>query len=170
MIQGLETTGEAQWAPPDTRDFDSFFRAIYPRLVRAVLLLTGEIHEAEDISQEAMARVLERWDRVRSMESPEGYVYRTALNLHRKRFRSLARRQRRRVVLPVPSADHAEDVVVSRDVLHAVKSLPPTQREALVLVGWLGYSSEEAGTVLGIGPDSVRGRVHRARASPRAGG
>jgi RNA polymerase sigma factor (sigma-70 family) len=58
----------------------------------------------------------------------------------------------------------AEDRV---DVLHAVASLPRPQREALVLVVWLGYATEEAGTLLGIEPGSVRGRLHRARQALR---
>ena len=46
-------------------------------------------------------------------------------------------------------------------------SLPRTQREALMLVEWLGYSAEEAGSILGARPSSVRGRLHRARATLR---
>lgn len=40
---------------------------------------------------------------------------------------------------------------------------PGPQREALVLIEWLGYSAEEAGPLLGIQAASVRGRLHRAR-------
>jgi hypothetical protein len=38
-------------------------------------------------------RVYERWDRVRQMDSPQGYLFRTALNLHRSRLRWLATRR-----------------------------------------------------------------------------
>jgi DNA-directed RNA polymerase specialized sigma24 family protein len=64
-------------ARPTELDFEGFFRAEYPQLARAGYLLTGEAAEAEDLAQEAMARTFERWDRVRAMESPAGYVYRT---------------------------------------------------------------------------------------------
>jgi RNA polymerase sigma-70 factor (ECF subfamily) len=53
------------------------------------------------------------------------------------------------------------------DLLRAIRSLPRAQREALVLVEWLGYSAEEAGPLLGIEAASVRGRLHRARESLR---
>lgn len=59
-----------------------------------------------------------------------------------------------------------------QEILTALHSLPLAQREALLLVEWMGMSSEEAGRVLGIAPGSVRGRVHRARLAlrERAGG
>jgi len=149
----------------EARDFRAFFEHERVRLVRATLLLTGNVAEAEDLAQEALARVLERWDRVSEMESPDGYLYRTALNLNRKRLRRMTIAARRALGV----SDHdplaaAEDRV---DVLHAVASLPRPQREALVLVVWLGYATEEAGTLLGIEPGSVRGRLHRARQALR---
>jgi DNA-directed RNA polymerase specialized sigma24 family protein len=52
-----------------------------------------------------------------------------------------------------PPADLRDEI---EDMLH---SLPSEQRDALVLVEWLGLSSEEAGSVLGISPASVRGRI-----------
>jgi DNA-directed RNA polymerase specialized sigma24 family protein len=46
-------------------------------------------------------------------------------------------------------------------------ALPSGQREALVLVEWLGMSTEDAGAVLGIEPVSVRVRVSRAKTALR---
>jgi RNA polymerase sigma factor (sigma-70 family) len=145
----------------EARDFGAFFERERVRLLRATLLLTGNVAEAQDLAQEALARVLERWDRVSMMESPEGYLYRTALNLNRKRLRRMAIAARRAIALgDQDELAAAEDRV---DVLRAVASLPRPQREALVLVEWLGYAAEEAGELLGIEPVSVRGRLHRAR-------
>jgi DNA-directed RNA polymerase specialized sigma24 family protein len=42
--------------------------------------------EAEDVAQEAMVRGYERWDRVQRADSPAAYVFRTTLNLNRKRI------------------------------------------------------------------------------------
>lgn len=145
--------------------FDAFFAAEYERLGRAMYLLTGDHAEAEDIAQEAMARVYERWDRVRAVVSPTGYVYRVAINLCR-------RRSRRRPAIPGPSgtspAIDPASVVEDRDqIIRALRELTSEQREALVLVGWLDYDAETAGRILGIDPASVRGRVHRARTAIR---
>ncbi len=148
--------------------FSDFFAERYGRLARACLLLTGSAAEGEDLAQEAMARILERWDRVSVMDDPDGYLYRTALNLHRNALKRLAMAARRQASrdLPDPIAD-TDDAERRLDLLRAIRSLPRTQREALVLVGWLGHTAEEAGRLLGIRPASVRGRLHRARASLR---
>jgi RNA polymerase sigma factor (sigma-70 family) len=158
MLQTLAVTAEAP-------AFSDFFAERYRRLARACLLLTGSAAEGEDLAQEAMARVLERWPRVSRMDDPEGYLYRTALNLHRNAVRRLAMAARRQVHRDQP--DEAEATERRVDLLRAIRSLPRTQREALVLVEWLGYTAEEAGSLLGIDAASVRGRLHRARNSLR---
>jgi RNA polymerase sigma factor (sigma-70 family) len=148
-------------------NFEEFFRAEYPDLARACYLLTGDSAEAEDLAQEAMARAFERWDRVRSMDSPAGYLYGTAFNLNRKRIRRLAVRARRTLAEAV-ARDPADLAVTKNDVIIALASLPETQRQALILVGWFGMDTNEAGRILGIDPASVRGRVHRARIALRS--
>lgn len=149
-------------APPA---FSDFFAERYARLVRACLLLTGSAAEGEDLAQEAMARVFERWDRVATMDDPEGYLYRTALNLHRNAVKRLAMAARRRAV--AVAIDEGAMTDRRLDLLRAIRSLPRTQREALVLVSWLGHTAEEAGSLLGIDASSVRGRLHRARETLR---
>src|SRR5262245_62816909 len=99
-------------------------------------------------------RDCERWERVGSMDSPAGYVYRTALNLFRSRLRRLAVRARH-VFSAGPSEDISGAVIASQDVHRALATLPVTQREALILVEWLGLGSDEAGRVLGIEAASV---------------
>jgi RNA polymerase sigma factor (sigma-70 family) len=148
------------------RDFESFFRDEYRSLCQALILLVGDRHDAEELAQETMTRVLERWERVGAMESPTGYAYRTALNLQRKRIRHQAVRARRRLA-PVPVPDIAPDADERRDVHRALQALPEGQRTALVLVDWLDMDIEEAGRVLKIKPASVRVRVHRARTALR---
>jgi len=146
--------------------FEEFFLAQHERLFQALYLLTGDRYEADDLAQEALLRAYERWDRVGAMDSPAGYVYRTALNLHRSRLRTLVVRARR-VFSAVPAEDLSGSVAASHDVRKALARLPRGQREALILVEWLGLASEEAGRVLGIDAASVRGRLHRGRASLR---
>jgi RNA polymerase sigma-70 factor (ECF subfamily) len=146
--------------------FEEFFRATYTRLAQMLLLLTGERDEAEELAQEAMARVFERWDRVRGMASPDGYAYRTAVNLHRKTLRRAAVRRR----IPFPRTQEVDLIAVAtsrHDVRQALASLPRAQREALVLVEWLGLDAAEAGAILGIKSVSIHGRLHRARESLR---
>jgi RNA polymerase sigma factor (sigma-70 family) len=149
-------------APTVALDFESFFRAQYRSLCQALVLLVGDAFEAEEIAQETMTRVLERWNRVGAMDSPAGYAYRTALNLQRKRIRRLAVRARRRFA-PVPVADIGPAASDRHDVRRALQELPVGLRAALILVDWLDMDTDEAGRVLDLKPASVRVRLHRAR-------
>jgi RNA polymerase sigma-70 factor (ECF subfamily) len=155
------TAQEGRGRPPDA--FEDFFHQEYPRLARALLLVTGSGPEAEDVVQEAMVRALERWTRVREMESPAGYVYRIAVNLHRRRLRRALRETQASGGGAAVNTDPTEIAETREQVLQALKCLSTDQRVALVLVEWLGLSPEEAGRVLGIKAVSVRGRLYRAR-------
>jgi RNA polymerase sigma-70 factor (sigma-E family) len=156
----------AEEASPSS--FEDFFDAHHERLLRVMYLSTSDRHEAEDLAQEAMVRVYERWDRVRGLEDPVGYVYRTALNLRRSRLRRLAVAARRLVAGRTVAETDPAGAADERDALRrALGGLPDGQREALVLVEWLGMTDAEAGTVLGISPGAVRVRLTRARAALR---
>ncbi len=141
--------------------FEEFFRDEHRGLVRALYLLTADQAEAEELAQETMARVYERWDRVSRMESPGGYAYRLALNLNRHRLRHLAVRARRLLAITV-HPDFEQPPEVRRELAEAIASLPRGQREAFMLVEWLGMSAEEVARALKIAPASVRSRIHRA--------
>jgi RNA polymerase sigma-70 factor (ECF subfamily) len=136
------------------------------RLFGSLCLMTGSRHEAEEIAQEAFVRVLERWDRVQRLDDPTGYLFVTALNVFRKRLRR-ARIALRRSIGAEPSED-AFDAVEDREVvLSALARLPMEQRAALVVTALLGYSSEEAGRMLGARPSTIRARATRARTALR---
>jgi RNA polymerase sigma factor (sigma-70 family) len=147
-------------------DFEGFFRSEYGQLFKTMYLVVGDAAEAEGIAQEAMARAYERWDRVAQADSPSAYLYRIAFNLQRSRLRRIAVALRKRHLL-ASSASIPDPTGIRAEALAALRSVPATQRAALVLVEWFGFTSEEAGRLLGIEPASVRGRVHRAKESLR---
>ncbi|HET7235789.1 MAG TPA: sigma-70 family RNA polymerase sigma factor [Actinomycetota bacterium] len=145
--------------------FTDFFRTEYGTLLRAMYLLTGDRYEAEELAQDAFVKACERWDRVGRMGNPTGYVYRTAVNAHRSALRRI-RSSARRALTPQASDPISESD--DRDRLRrALATLPANQREAIVLVEWLGLSDVEAGRVLRISPGAVRVRISRARTSLR---
>ena len=112
--------------------------------------------------QDAFLRLLERWDSVRSLEDPEGYLYRTAMNVLRShRRRALV--ALRRAVRHIPPDDQLA-LVDSRDaVVRALAVLTPRQRAAIVLTDVLGLTSVEAAEALRIKPPTVRVLAARAR-------
>lgn len=144
----------------EPRDFGAFFERERVRLLRATLLLTGNVAEAQDLAQEALARVLERWDRVCTMDSPDGYLYRTALNLNRERLRRLAVATRRALAAggqdELAAAEDASTCSAPSRHFRGRSAKPSCSSR-------LGFTADEAGELLGIEPVSVRGRLHRAR-------
>ncbi|MDP9224548.1 MAG: sigma-70 family RNA polymerase sigma factor [Actinomycetota bacterium] len=145
--------------------FEDFFEHQYSSVTKALLLVVGDASEAEELAEEAFARAWARWDLVVAMDSPAGYVYRTALHLNRNRLRRLSREPRRQA--READFDPASEVATRDEIRRALAALPVGQREAIVLIEWLGLTAEEAGKVLRIRPSSVRARVHRARAKLR---
>jgi RNA polymerase sigma-70 factor (ECF subfamily) len=144
------------------RSFEDFFEAEQDRLYRALFLVCGNRQDAEELSQEAFVKVLERWDRVSGMDSPDGYLFRAAMNLFRSRYRSAARAARRIVRRGEPRDELA--AVDSRDAaLRALATLTPRQRAALVLTEMLGYDSNEAAEILGVKAVTVRTLAHQGR-------
>lgn len=146
--------------------FETFVLEHQTRLFGALCLVTGDRFEAEEIVQEAFLRVLERWDRVSEMDEPAGYLFRVSMNVFRTRRRRVALALRRSVGA-APSPDVFEAVDDRTVVLRGLAEVSPAQRAALVVTALWGFSSEEAGRVLGARPSTVRARATRARASLR---
>lgn len=146
--------------------FEAFFQAEYPRLLKAMYLATGDRNEAEELAQETFVKALERWQMISRAQNRPGYLYRMAINLYRSRLRRMARLARKALQPPEPPDEFgaADD----RDAIgRALAALPDGQRQAVVMVEWLGMSHEEAGAALGISPVTVRVRIHRARGTLR---
>jgi RNA polymerase sigma-70 factor (ECF subfamily) len=144
--------------------FDEFFENERERLFRALLLVTHDSAESEDLAQEAFVRVLERWDRVARIEDPVGYLYRTAMNLHRSALRR-ALTAARRSLQPPTGRDPFDEVAARDEAVRSLAMLTPRQRAAVVVTELLGYSSEEASAILGVRAGTVRSLTSQARAA-----
>ena len=146
------------------------------RVYRLAYRLTGNQHDAEDLTQETFIRVF----RSLSTYTPgtfEGWLHRITTTL----FLDPVRRRRRIRSEPwgddterLPSAageatpergyEHAN---LDHDVQRALDALPPEFRAAVVLCDMEGLSYEEIAVTLGIKLGTVRSRIHRGRAQLR---
>jgi RNA polymerase sigma factor (sigma-70 family) len=139
--------------------FDDLYAEHYARLTRA-LTISGAGDAAEDIAQEAMARTLARWRRVRRGTNPAGYVYTTA-------FRLLQRHHRRAQPVALargPSVAGPEAIAITNIVLaQALDAMPPARRAVAALCISLGWTTDEAASALGIAPSTARVQLHHAR-------
>jgi RNA polymerase sigma-70 factor, ECF subfamily len=147
--------------------FETFFEAERTRLLRALYLLVGNREEAEEVFQETFIAIWERWDRIGAMEDPVGYLYRSAMNRTRSRFRRMSRAARR-AVGEADGRDGFADAEDRVELARALAALTPRRREAIVLTALLGYGSSEAAGVMGVADPTVRRLVQEAKAGLRA--
>jgi RNA polymerase sigma factor, sigma-70 family len=141
--------------------FEGLFADQHERLYRALYLVVGNTHEAEELMQDAFLHVLERWDRI---DDPTGYLYRSALNSTRSRFRRL-KLSAKRTLTPGQPEDPFAAADLRDEVVRALRELPERQRAALVLLDLLDYRSEDAAGVLGITAATVRSLASHGRAA-----
>jgi RNA polymerase sigma-70 factor, ECF subfamily len=139
----------------------------YVRLVRAVALFSGTVDGAEDAVQEALARALEHSRKGRRIDCLEAWVVTTAFNQVRSRFRAARRRERADRVIGAVQWEGDPETLGSDllDLRAAVRSLPPRQRQTVVLHYYLDQPIHSIGDALGIGESAVKNALHKARGS-----
>jgi RNA polymerase sigma-70 factor, ECF subfamily len=145
--------------------FEDFFGEEHARLFGALCFVTGDRHEAEEIMQDAFLRMWERWDEVQFAD-PSAYLFRTAMNVFRNRYRRSVLGLRK--TLGITPSEDAFANVDDRDLLvRSLRELTPDQRAAVLLTGYVGLSSEEAGKMLGMRASTIRTLATRGRAAIR---
>ena len=141
--------------------FEGLFADEHERLFRALYLIVGNTHEAEELMQDAFLHVLERWNRI---NDPAGYLYRSALNATRSRFRRLTIAAKRTLASGQPEDPFAA-ADLRDEMVRALREIPERQRAALILVDLLDYRSEDAAELLGITAATVRSLASHGRAA-----
>ena len=145
-------------------DFDAFYAASAPRLVRQLHAMTGDLLEAQDCVQEAYARAWQRWAKVSGYDAPDAWVRQVAWRLAVSRFRrarvgrGLLRRQGPPPDVPALSPDHVA-------VVEALKTLPEPQRRAIVLHHLGDLSVAQVAEETGCPEGTVKARLSRGRAA-----
>ena len=156
---------------PTTSDADAFVTEIRSRLVGSLTLYCGDRATAEDLAQEALVRTWMRWKKVRDMQSPEAWTFRTAFNLanswgrrRQAERRALTRLERRPTP---PTATEPADVLALRD---AIGGLPPRQRAAIVCRYYGGMSVDETASAIDARPGTVKALTSQGVESLRRAG
>ncbi len=171
-VAGQPFPQPGEWTPPT---WDEIVREHSARVYRLAYRLTGNRHDAEDLTQEVFVRVF----RSLSSYTPgtfEGWLHRITTNL----FLDLARRRQRirfdplaedapdRLAGHEPTPPQAYDAThFDPDVQAALAALPPDFRAAVVLCDIEELSYEEIAATLGIKLGTVRSRIHRGRSQLR---
>lgn len=156
------------------------FQILYERyrdpIFRFAYRLLGSAAAAEDVAHDCFLSLItepRRFDA--SKASLRTYLYAAARNQAAKRYQSFGRESAIEDFADhLRTPDHHEpmrkllDDEVAREVEQAIASLPPLQREALVLFEYEDLSLAEIAAVVGADPNTVKARLFRARDKLRA--
>ena len=154
-------------ATNDRDGFEEFVHAAGDRIHRAAVLLCGDHHLAEDLTQTTFTKVYAAWPAVSGADSPIAYTRKVLL----RTFLS-HRRLRRSAEWPVQTVPETRaeepDPGTRLDLLAALRRLPPPDRAVLVLRYWEDLSVARSAELLGIRETTCRARSARALARLRA--
>ena len=142
--------------------FEEFYTGAVGRLLGQLFLVTGDLHEAEEVVQEAFARASVRWSWLRDYNAPEAWVRRVAMNLAADRARKL-RRQARAIPRMGPPPEVSEVSVETLALVEALGTLPVRQRQAIVLHHLVGLPVEEVAQTLRMPAGTVKSLLSRGR-------
>ncbi|WP_116023083.1 RNA polymerase sigma factor SigE [Thermomonospora umbrina] len=166
------TAGSMAWTPPT---WEEIVQEHSTRVFRLAYRLTGNKHDAEDLTQDVFVRVF----RSLSSYTPgtfEGWLHRITTNLfldkarrrQRIRFDALGDDAADRIQGREPSpAQSFDDRHLDADIQRALDALAPEYRAAVVLCDIEGLTYEEIAATLGVKLGTVRSRIHRGRAQLR---
>jgi RNA polymerase sigma-70 factor (ECF subfamily) len=153
----------------DPEAFGELFRRHKDRLWAVALRTLGDPEEAADALQDAMISAFRRASSFRGDSAVTTWLHRIVVNACLDRMRRRAARPATTSSDPDIAAvaralpDPSSDSDTSLDVMAALRTLPPDQQAALVLVDMLGYPVADAAEVLGVSVGTVKSRCSRGR-------
>lgn len=147
---------------------DEFVQEIYAlsyrRLVGQLYAVCSDLATAEDVVQEAFVRAVAQRRTFRKLDNPEAWLYRVALNVHHSKWR----RMKTYVGLQHKVTPTATELQLSPDhvaLVAALRSLPASQREAIVLHHIADLPVHEIAATLGIPAGTIKARLSRGRSA-----
>ncbi|MDF2967310.1 MAG: sigE [Nocardioidaceae bacterium] len=168
---GPSGTAAAGAVSTDVPSWEGIVREHSARVYRLAYRLTGNPHEAEDLTQEVFVRVFRSLHTYTPDNFP-GWLHRITTNLFldkarrrsRLRFDALGDDAVERLVGAAPASEHdVTDAMFDADIELALGELPEEFRAAVVLCDVEGLSYEEIAEVLDVKLGTVRSRIHRGR-------
>ena len=179
MIGTLVGGQRGQVVDAATRDADealvALYTAHYRSLVRLSTLLLRDEAAAEDVVQDAFVAMHGSWRRLRDTDKALAYLRQAVVNRSRSRLRHLKVADRKApALLPaeasasLPSAEHGALAALERQhVMRVLRTLPPRQREVLVLRYYADLSEAQIADAMGISTGAVKSHASRGMTALR---
>jgi RNA polymerase sigma-70 factor, ECF subfamily len=148
----------------DAESFDAFYAAGNKRVLHQMYAMTGNLADAQELTQEAYARVWQRWSSVATYDDPEAWVRTVAWRLAASRWRK-ARNGVAAMLRHGPPAHAPEPSVDNVALVAALRRIPEAQRRAIVLHHLSGLSVAEVAHEVAAPEGTVKARLSRGRAA-----
>jgi RNA polymerase sigma-70 factor (ECF subfamily) len=151
---------------PDPGGFTEFYQVNFHRIATQLYAYLGDHAEAQDLTQEAFCRLLDRWESVRDYHDPVAWVRKVAWNLATSRLRRVKVAMR---YLARQREEHTEGPSPDRVALfQALATLPGTHRRAIVLHYLAHLSTAQIAAQEGVAEGTVRSWLTRGRSQLNA--
>lgn len=147
--------------------FSDYVSARRAQLYRSACFLCGDPHRAEDVVQDALARLYRSWPRVSRVDNVDAYVRRMLVNSHYSDRRRPWRRESASLSVDLPPLEPGLAPEDAEVIWTAIRALPPGQRKVIVLRHIWDRSVDETAADLGISPGTVKTQTRDALASLR---
>jgi RNA polymerase sigma-70 factor (ECF subfamily) len=153
----------------ERRAFEKQLLGIIPDLRAFARFLAGNPAEADDLVQDTIVRALNAYDHFDLSTNIKAWTFTILRNIRinsyrKRRFEELDEA----TIATMAARANQEDTIELKEVLQALKTLPPAQREVITLVRAGGLSYEEAAVIMGCKLGTIKSRVNRADAALRA--
>jgi RNA polymerase sigma-70 factor (sigma-E family) len=145
----------------DRAGFTDFVSAEQAALLRLAVLLTGDRGHAEDLVQIALMKSYRHWARISRSGTPSAYVRRVLVTSHTSWRRRLATTEQVMETLPERADPAGMPDPEDEELRHALRSLPPRMRTALVLRFYEDLSEQRTAELMGCSASTVNTQTAR---------
>jgi RNA polymerase sigma-70 factor (sigma-E family) len=152
------------------RAVTTIYTTHYRSLVRLAVLLVRDVATAEEVVQDSFIAMHGAWRRLRDTEKALSYLRQSVVNRSRSvlRHRMVVDKNAPKPAPDMPSAEQGALSLLERSaVIAALRTLPPRQRETLVLKFYADLSEAQIATAMGISRGAVKSHTARGVAALR---
>ena len=165
-VSTVSISSKALW---ERRAFEKQLMNIIPDLRAFARFLAGNPTEADDLVQDTVVRALKAYEHFDLSTNIKAWTFTILRNIRINSYRKRRFEELDEATMATMSVKaNQEDSLELKEVLRALKTLPPAQREVITLVRAGGLSYEEAAEIMGCKLGTIKSRVNRADAALRA--
>ncbi|MBE1484429.1 SigE family RNA polymerase sigma factor [Plantactinospora soyae] len=139
--------------------FVAFMESAWERHLRLAILLTGDRWRGEELLQDSLVKMYERWGKLSRHSDLHAYLRRALANNNTSMWR---RRRRENLVADVPDRPSPVEADSGAEVKRALMALPPRQRAVVVLRLYEDLSERRVAETLGCPLGTVKSQYARA--------